>query len=386
MQRILLATLVLLLVPAGDFASTATPASFSAAQSLLAASSTPGHLYVAGASVVLTAPVAGDFSACGGSIITASPIAGDGLLLAGSISSRAKVAGDLRAIAGNIDIFEPIAGDLVAFGFSVRDSSRVKGSAFIIAANATLTGGASGPVTIYGNNIALAGDFSEDVTLVASSHISLAPGTTINGKLSYEAPEAANIPDSATIMCGVTYTNASYLPDVGTSRALAFVSIGFFLIARIIGALLLAGLLAGLFPKFAEVIIERIFRKRPRGILLTLLLGFGVVVAAPIVIILLLLTFVGIGLALLLLVLYSLLLLLALLYTGILLGGILVRRLTRRETVVWHDGVLGMLTLSLIAFVPFVGLPVVLLLSLFSTGILLQSFYRFAFPHEDNAE
>jgi hypothetical protein len=385
MNRTLLALLVVLLLPTSAFAARGVApalASFSAAQSLVAASSSPGNSYALGASVVLTAPVAGDFSALGGSVITAAPVAGDDLIVAGSVSSRASVAGDVRIIGGSIDISEPVAGDLVALSFSMHDSGRAKGSVFIIAANATLSNGASGPVTIYGNNISLAGDFSEDVTVIAGGHLSLAPGTLIHGKLSYEAPDTASIPASVTIVGGSTYTNASYLPDVGTSRTLAFLSIGFFLVARIIGTLILAGLLAGLFPKFAKEFNERVSEMRLRGVLLALLLGFAILVATPLVIILLSLTFVGLGLAFLILILYALLLLLSFIYAGILVGGMLVRRFQKREQVLWHDGVLGMTVLSLVALAPFVGFFVVLLLTLFSIGTLLQMFFRFAFPHE----
>jgi hypothetical protein len=171
------------------------------------------------------------------------------------------------------------------------------------------------------------------------------------------------------------------MPDVGTSRALAFVSIGFFLIARIIGALILAGLLAGLFPKFAETFVTRIIGARLRDMLLASLLGFAIVVATPIVIALLTLTFVGMGLALLVLILYALLLLLSLIYAGIVTGGMLARRFRKRERIFWHDGVLGMMLLSLVVLVPYIGLPLVLLSALFSVGTLLQIFFRFAFPH-----
>jgi len=386
MYRTLLIALVLASIPTSVFAARSTvsaPASFQAAQSLVAASSSPGNSYAVGASVVLTASVAGDFLACGGSVITAAPVAGDDLILAGSISSRAPVAGDLRAVGGSIEVSEPVAGDIVALGFSVHDAGRARGSVFIIAANATMSNGAAGPVIIYGNNVSLAGYFAGNVTVMAGGRLALAPDTVIHGKLSYEAPEMASIPDSATIDGGITYTNASYLPDVGTSRMLAFVSIGFFLIARIVGALILAGLLAGLFPKFAGALIERVVEDRPRSILLTLLLGFAIVVATPIVIVLLLLTFVGIGLALLLLILYALLLLLALMYAGILTGSLLVRRFLRREQVLWHDGVVGMAVLSLVSLVPFAGLPIILLLVLFSAGTLLQIFFHAAFPHEE---
>lgn len=384
MRYTLLTLLAVCFLPTSTLAARSLgPASFSAGQSLVAASSSPGNAYAAGASVVLTAPVSGDFVACGGSVITGALVTGDELVLAGSVSSRARVAGDLRALGGSIDINEPVAGDLFALGFSVQDSGRVGGSTFIVAANTTISNGAVGPVTIYGNNVYLAGDFAGEVTITAAGRLTLAPGTTIHGKLSYDAPVEATIPASAVIDGGVVYTNTSYLPDTDTSRTLAFASIGFFLIARIIGALILAGLLAGLFPKFAEAIIERVATDRPRDILLALLLGFGIIVATPIVIMLLMLTFVGIGLALLLFILYALLLLLALLYAGILAGGLLVRRFLKRERVLWHDGVLGMTALSLISLVPFIGLPVVLLLAFFAAGTLLQIFFRFAFPHEE---
>lgn len=303
--------------------------------------------------------------------------------MAGSISSRAPIAGDFRAAGGSINVEEPIDGDLVAFGFSVYDTGRAGGSVFITAADISMKNGAAGPVTVYGNNVSLAGNFSDNVTAVVGGHLTLAPGTVIHGKLSYEAPEPATIPASATIEGGIRYTNASYLPSASTSRALAFVSIGVFLLVRILGALILAGLLAGLFPRLAEAVTERAYTQSPRSILLTMLLGFAAFVATPALFILLALTFVGIGLALLLLLLYALLAILALIYAGILLGGLFARRFLGREAVLWHDGVLGVFALSLIALVPIVGPLIVLFLATFSAGALLMIFFHFAFPHEE---
>ncbi len=329
-----------------------------------------------------TAPIAGDFLALGGSVVVAAPIRGDGFLLTGSASVRAPLAGDLRAIGGSIDVEEPVAGDLAAFGYTVYDSGRAGGNVFIIAANATLTNGAAGPVIIYGNDIALAGDFAGNVTLVASGQVTLAASTTIRGVLSYEAPETATIPPSATIVGGIKYNDASYLPNAGTSRILAFVSVGFFLFARILGALIIAGLLAGLFPRFAEAVVERAYTE-PRSVLLTMLLGFAILVATPVLITLLMLTFVGIGLALLLFTAYALLVLLSIIYAGVLLGSVFARRFGHRDTVLWRDGVFGMLMLSFIALLPAIGPLAVTLCTVFSAGALLQLFFHFAFPHEE---
>jgi len=381
MHRALLATLALLL-PLGAFAAPPR-ASFSVGNELLAASSSPGNAYAAGASVVVTAPVAGDLGVAGGSVIVAAPVQGDELLFGGSVSTRAPAGGDLRVLGGSIAIEKPIAGDLIALGYSVRDAGRAGGSVFVAAADTVISNGAAGPVTIYGNTVSLAGDFAGDVRVVMSGRLTLAASTTIRGSLSYEAPESAIIPASADIKGGVVYTNASYLPDAGTSRVLAFVSVGFFLFARVLGALILAGLLTGLFPRFAEAVALRAYTK-PRSVLLTMLLGFAILVATPVLLLLLSLTFVGIGLALLLFALYILLVLLSLLYAGILLGAVFVRRFMHRDTILWRDGALGMLALSLVALVPFAGLFVVFLLTIFTAGALLQLFFQFAFPHDEH--
>lgn len=382
MQRTFLAALVFILLPVS--VSAAPPlASFSAARSILSvASSSPGNAYLAGASVVITAPVAGDLSATGGSIVVAAPVQGDELLIAGSINSRARVNGDFRAFGWSTNIEEPVYGDLIASGYSVYDGGRASGSVFIVAANTTLANGASGPVTIYGNNISLAGDFAGNVTLIASGRVTLATSTTIAGKLSYEAPEEATIPESVAVSGGVEYTNASYLPDAGTSRALAFMSIGLFLFVRILGALILAGLLAGLFPRLSAAVVDRAYTKHSRSIMLTTMLGFAIFVAAPVLLIFLSLTFVGLGLALLSLILYALIVLLSVVYAGILLGSVFARHFAHRDTILWHDGVLGMFVLSLTTLVPVVGFFVALFLTLFSAGALLQIFFHFAFPHE----
>lgn len=370
-----------LLMPAAALAAPA--ATFSAARSLLVASSSLGNAYAAGATVAVTAPTDGDLSAVGGSVTLAAPVAGDALLAGGSVATRGAIRGDLRAFGGRISINEPAWGDIVAAGFSVHDAAPAGGSTFIAAADASVTGGAGGPVTVYGNTVALSGTFAGDVTVVAGTRLTVASSTLIEGRLSYEAPEAAAIPETAVVKGGVDFTNASFLPSPGASRTLAIASIGIFLLARVLGALILAGLLAGLFPRLAEAIADRAWTGSTRAVLLSMLLGFAAFVATPILLILLALTFVGIGIAFLLGIAYSLLLLLSFVYAGILVGALIARRFERRAHALWRDGVLGMLALSLAAFVPAIGPLAVFLLMTFSAGSLLLLFFHFAFPHED---
>jgi len=383
MKNIFLVLLTSLLVPVGALAANA-PSSFSAAHELLATSSSPGNAYTVGTSVVVTAPTADDLVVVGGSIVAAGLVSGDALLLGGSISARSLIKGDVRAAGFNVTINESVGGDLVAVGYNVTNAGRAAGSVFVAAANASLTGGATGPVKVYGNNVFLSGDFSDDVTVVAGGSVTLAKDTTIAGKFSYEAPETARIPASVKIMGGVSYTSASYLPDAGTSRALAFASLSIFILVRILGALILAGLLAGLFPTLAKTVAERVSQRRFRSVFLTTLLGFAAIVATPILLVLLAITFVGLGVAVLLGIAYALLLSLAFMYAGILIGTLLVRYFVGREVVLWHDGVLGMLILSLVALIPIVGWIICFLVVAFTAGMLLSLFFRFAFPRGEH--
>lgn len=318
-------------------------------------------------------------------MVVTAPVSGDALFLGGVASVRAPITGDMRALAWSITSEEPIAGDFVAFGGSINTSSLVGKSVFILGANVTLTGGAVGPVTVYGNNVVLGGNFSGDVRVVASGRVALAPGTHIKGALSYEAPEPATVPADASVAGGIKYTGSSYLPTKNEVHALALAGVGIFLFVRILALLILAGLLAGLFPRLAEQVTIRA-RQSVRRVLLTTLLGFAAIVATPVLLILLSLTFVGFGIALLVLVVYILLLVLSFIYAGILLGGYIASRFWRRETIIWRDGVLGMFLLSLFMLLPIVGTLIAFILSSFAAGALLILFFHFAFPHETETE
>ncbi len=380
---IVVALICVSVVGVGSTAHARPRASFSAAQELVATSTYPGNTYVAGVSVVLTSDVAGDFTSLGGSTLVAAPVEGDLLVIGGSLRTRSLVKGDARVLGGTATFDEDVAGDVSAFGYRVTLEGKPGGSVLVGALEASVLDGATGPVTVYGNTVTLGGTFATTVTVISSGRVTLAPGTVIHGSLVYEAPERASIPESAVIEGGVKYTNASYLPDIGTSRVLVLLNLGFFLFVRFFGALLLAGLVAGLFPRFATSFVDEVHDLSRRQVLLTTILGFGILVATPIALTLLLLTFVGIGLAMLIGCVYTLLIILSLLFGAILVGGMIARRFSRRETVLWRDGVIGMLVLLCVSLVPYGGPAALALLTLFVAGHLLHIFYRFAFAHDE---
>lgn len=378
-MRYALALIALFAAPAALAAPPTAPAALHTGQSLVVATTTPGNSYAAGASVIVTSRTTGDLSALGGSVVVAAPTEQDLLICAGSASVRAPVAGDLRLLALHASIEKPVDGDLAAVGVSVVDDARAGGSTFITALTAVALGGAGGPATIYGNTVTLGGDFAGDVHVTAADRLTLMPGAHIHGALTYEAPLPAAGLEAAVIDGGVHYSAASYLPGARVSRSLSWASIGIFLLVRVLAALVVAGLVAGLFPALASAVLFEGYGRTARHVLLTTLLGFAALVVTPVLILLLALTAVGLGLAILLGILYALLIFTGLIYTGITVGAAFARRFLRVGAVRWRDAVLGTLALSLAVLIPVAGGIILGLLLSFTTGALLHIAFRFAF-------
>ncbi len=352
---------------------------FSADRSLLVAQVEPGNVYAVGASVAVTTPVTGDLNAFGGSVIVTSPVTEDVFLTGGSVSLRAPVAGDARLFGGSLSIEQSVEGDLVAFGASVIDTVGGAQDVFVVGAHVALLAGAKGPVTVYGNTVTLEGSFAGDVHVIASGQVILAEETMIHGVLSYESPEKARIPESVLIAGGVKYQGPSYLPTTDQAKALILASFGVFLFVRFLAAIILAGLIAGLFPALSNAVADRLFSRPMRNIVLATMLGFAVVVTTPVLLFLLALTFVGLGIAFLLSAVYALLIILSFVYAGILIGAFIARKFLRRTVILWRDAVLGMLTISFIGLIPVFGGLLIFLLVFFSAGALTLIFFQYAF-------
>jgi cytoskeletal protein CcmA (bactofilin family) len=380
-MRYALPLIALLLLPASAIAAPAATSTFAFSRSMIVSDAAPTNAYYAAGSLNVLASTLGDLSALAGSMTISGPVKGDALLAGGVVTLHSAVSGDVRVAGGNVTLAGPIGGDEVAFGGSVTDTGGGGLDAFIVAESVSMTDGATGPVTIYANNVSLGGTFTSDVRVVSSGQITVLPGTIIHGSLSYEAPEQASIASTAAIKGGVDYTGTSYLPTSAQAHALALAAVGVFLVVKILGALILAGLIAGIFPRLTEEVAAEALDRPARTVLLTTLLGFAVVVATPVLIILLALTFVGLGLALVIGLSYLLLCVLALIYTGIVVGAALARNFAKRESVLWRDAVLGMLVICIISVVPAIGLLLIGILAAFTCGSLAKIFYAHAFSH-----
>src|SRR5262249_49067250 len=146
----------------------------------------------------------------------------------------------------------------------------------------TFSNGSNGPVTIYGSDIALAGTFKGDVAVVASDRVSLAEGTIIHGTFKYDAPQQADIPASAVVGGGVTYTGKSFLPTTQEAQTFAIAGASIFFFVRILALLIAVGVFGALLPHLAQAVSDRALGYSVKRFVLLTLLGFGIIVATPV--------------------------------------------------------------------------------------------------------
>ncbi|MDB5195616.1 MAG: hypothetical protein JWO84_800 [Parcubacteria group bacterium] len=379
MKRYLAIASFLLLAPFLAHAST-----LETARTIVLSEASTTNAYLAGTDITVVAPLGGDLLAAGGTVTAQAPIAGDAMLAGGTVDIEKAVAGDVRLIGAHVTVNAPVGGDLIIVGGTVVASTSARDTR-IASPSIHLTGGSAGPVVLYGSDIYLEGDFKGDVTIEASDRITIADGTHIHGALRYNAPQQIVVPATALVDGGTTYIgSSSFLPTSQEAHTFAIAGATILFIVHLIAVLVLAGLLAGLFPLFTERVAERtLIDRSPGQFVLLALLGFAMLVATPVLILILLFSFVGIGVALVLIAAYALLVMLAYVYAGILAGAALSRGLLKRYVITWKEAVLGMFVLYVIGIIPVIGFLVKFVLMMAAGGAIVSIAYGFAFRRRE---
>ncbi len=328
----------------------------------------------------MNVPLPADLCAAAGTITVAAPIAGDAMLAGGTVDVQQPVAGDVRVAGGRVTVEGNVGGDLMAAGGIVNVSAKAK-DAHIAGGTVQMSDGANGPVTIYGADVSIAGTFDGNVEIVAADHISIDPSTVIHGTFKYNAPQQADIPDSAVIDGGVNYIGANhYLPTTKEAQQFAVAGLWVFIFVRLAALLAVTGLIVGLFPALTDKVIQGTITRNFERFVLMFLLGLAGFVAVPILFLLLIVSFVGIGIALVIGAAYLVFLLFAYIYAAALAGSMLMWVLKKKTVITWRGALLGVVVLYIVGLIPVVGFLVRAVLSAAAGGALLLIFYRFAFP------
>jgi hypothetical protein len=360
-------------------------ATFQNGQVITVSTSTLDNAYYAAGEVSVNSPLPEDLAAVAGTITVSAPIGGDALLAGGTVDVQKPILGDARIVGGRVNMEDSVGGDLVVAGGFVTVNGKAKDTR-IAGGTVTLTNGSNGPVTIYGSDVTISGEFNGNVEVVASDKITIGEGTIIHGVFKYNAPQQADIPASAHIDSGVDYIgSAAFLPTVQEAKTFAVAGLWVFIFVRLAAYLVAVGLIAGLFPRLTDNVVQKMVTRSPEQVILTSLLGLASFILIPMLVLLLLVSFVGIGIAIIIGVAYVLFLLLAYAYSAVLVGALFMKLVRRSQGwhISWRGALVGVVVLYLLGSIPILGLVIKIIMAAAAGGVLLSLAYHFAFRREE---
>lgn len=318
---------------------------------------------VAGRTVTVNARVRGDVLAAGQNVLVSGQIQGSVMAAGADVTVRGPVGDDVRVAGMHVTLEAPIGDNLQAFGGTVtlNRASRVQRDADIAGSEVQIEGKIGRNLDVGAENVRLAGEVGGSVR-VNATRISVLPGTVIHGDLLVSGPNPPEIASEARVLGHVGYR----FVDTGSAGS----SAGSWLFGWLFQALslLLMGAIAIAYsPRWVERVGETLVRHPG----LAALTGLSGLVVVPLAFIVLLITLIGLPLAFLILVLYVAMLLLAGVFVACLLGGWLSRQFKHPESSPYAHLAVGVLVLSVLMAMPWIGWLIRLAVLILGSGALV---------------
>src|SRR3989338_6135996 len=349
-----------------------------------AASINFGDYFLKGAEVVLddiysiggrtstfVGSITGDAVAISRTIWSQSQIDGDALFLGEDVRVQGKVLDDARLIGGRIVTIDgKVFDDVVAIGSRVvvSPTGRIEGSLYAIGGEVEIQGTILGDAQVLSGKLLLTGAVEGNLELWGKA--TFKEPSRIGGAFIEHASGNA-VPPLNVVITGNTILDEA---ERGSMEFPMRAILNGFFSLKVLMMLALGFLLFFL------------ARERTEEVLLDTLPNFGarvlrgliIIIIMPLATLLLFTTVVGIPIALLLFSLLLILMLLSSAYAGILLGALCERFVFKRSAfpISYRPILLGIVFLSILSLIPFVGLIIYGILFLGAVGSIGTLFFR----------
>jgi cytoskeletal protein CcmA (bactofilin family) len=175
-----------------------------------------GDHYAAGQTIRATAPMPRDALMAGYDVTLDQPVGGDAHLAGFSVAVPTTVSGDLYAAGFNVNISGAVDGDITAFGNSVtvQAPAPVGGNVRLGGAAVVLGGPVAGSALVSARSLNLSSVISGDLTFFGET-VTFAPGATVAGTVSINAPNPIAVPGNVAPPERVLYQQVQ-IPDYAT--------------------------------------------------------------------------------------------------------------------------------------------------------------------------
>ena len=328
--------------------------------------------YAAGETVHIAGPVSGDVVIAGQRLTLDGPVSEDVIAAGEIVTINGNVGDDIRAAGRVVQINGDVADHIVAAGETVTlgPLAKVGSWAWLAGRKIEVLGQVGQQLKIGGEEVIIAGQIMGQVDIMAE-HVRILDEALIQGSLRVQSPNPPEIAAGAIIRGDVTHLP---MPEVEPAPVLQVVAL--------VGLLFTVGLIITgivyflLFPHFS-VSAARQIEQAP---LVSLGLGFLVLLVGPLVILLLFTLGITILLGILLATAYFLMVVIGGLTGVIYLSDVTLRRLFNKATPGKGLMVLSLIgafiVLGLVQLIPLLGSLAVFLLSVLGIGALKYQFIQ----------
>ncbi|HET9411891.1 MAG TPA: hypothetical protein VFO38_03525 [Candidatus Saccharimonadales bacterium] len=341
--------------------------------SLAAGDSTNNSLYIAGNTVTVAGTVKGDLFCAGQNVNITGTVEGDVICAGQIVHIDGNVMGDVRVAGVDVEVAASVGGSATVFAenINVKQDSKI-GRDFTFASSRTVVDGSVGR-DILGNAVAmrLAGNVGRNVDGEFST-LNLDSKLIVQGNLTYSGSTPATMADGAVVQGETKYTQTT---DNGPANKTAAMIWGAFY--GLIAMFMIGVAAIALAPRGFDA-VAAVFRKRP---IASATGGAASILLVPALIVLLFASLFGLPLAIILALMLTICLIGALAVAGYGLGWVIVEKLhwpSRGRRVV--SLFLGLLVLSLLGLVPFIGGFVVFFAVLMGLGATIVAIGVRLFP------
>lgn len=322
-------------------------------------------LLIHGDNVDIRGTVLGDVIACGGSVRISGNVTGDVMACGGRVSINGIVGDDVRIGAGEV-VIEGNVGDDIFVGagsIKVSDGAYIGGDMFFGSGRMEARGEVAGNIEGGAGEVTLAGPVGGNVELDVGT-IDVLSTARINGTLKYTSQKEVTFPPG-TVIKEVSFIRQEPAGIPSIPRTISLF-IGWLI--RFIYLLIISLLVLVLLPDHVEAVARNI----PKNPLLNLVIGFALVVIGFVGSLVFMVTVIGIPIGLVVLIVTIFALYAARLYFGLWLG----RRIYAwigKESKPWMDMVLGVLILSILTSLPWIGGLIYLVVTFMVIGVAFNT-------------
>lgn len=362
--KIITAALAMLVLPVFAWVGVANAQRFSA--TVAEGETVDSSLYSTGKDVDINGTINGDIYCAAQTVRINATVNGDVICAGQTVTIKGQINGNIRVAGQTVSVDAQVERSLTvaAQSFSLDSTSVVKSDATLTGSIINVKGAVERDVVISSSEASLKGAIGRNVE-AGVGKLSLEPGATIGGNLSYTSNKDAYLPNGVAIAGEVT----KHTPEKSNNGMLWGISTGVYLYT--LAAFLLIGLIVVLFFPQAVRRTGEVARKHFGKALLT---GFLASIIVPIVIFALAITFVGLPLALMLAVVWALLAVLTIPMAGFFYARLLFRKVKNTVALM----VIGNLIVITLLFVPFVGLGVFFVSMWIGAGAMLVAIKKAA--------